>query len=1130
MLSRPHSRPSSRIDRKLRFAELGPNDVYVYESAPPSPKRQPLALPPAKGDGTAISLGKWSGRMSPIAVPTPQPLPQPLPTGVSEPSSEDSVGASSFGSAEPEEGTPEFIRRRYFPDASANDPNLAWMQGSPLSTSADQATTFLRFDLSGNTIPISVATQLPTHLGLHHHSEGSTAGYTLDDIFLLSRSTVPAQRATMLGVLASIVLKLGKAVKGEYSGLEELLTRAEDFRRRIMAAGVEAMNERGSVGVRAIQVVWASIVGWDEEQIQIKGVELQKESDIAITSLQFDFFLPQVVHAFSQGDIPLESSNQLLAILDRLGKQSNKIAETIVQTPDLLTTILRTFLLIHTPTSQNGRHPEPLAIDLLITLASASRSNAEALSGLQNTKEMKGTSKPRWLMDLVGTEEISGPRELEGPACTLLRFITMLPPSYPLPSPQIINLLTLTLRFYCVLASYGLCSYIAKIAVEPFSHLGQYVTSPICGSQALKIAWLNLQSMWTLCATDPHKTTPVHDLLWSQVVGWLWEDEVALIAQNLENREEDWKLWDAVWRAEAQWLEGCKINSIKGGEAERLKFVECSGTAFGNGTRGQVVLRAMGALQKDLEADDVSKDLGGAALHAGLLRAAIQVWLASLPPHLEGPPPSPPFDLPFPAMSAICAKLVTHPLWDRVHAGGIAPRNYVYIRQLSGFLNSYLLLSRRLPGISEELWIAQALSILPRFIPGDEDFATSVIERLLCLIDSHWVNRRNIISPTAVWDRGGLAILQPFFLHTILPTKTPRVAPLRPGPESIANSSTLRLPMCASREKYGLPLSHDWSLTPMDHLLRSADSEAFKNLPSGWDSSELEITRATLFFSNFCRDTLERFSLNQLSLSREEAIFGCMKVFMLEHGQPDSNLPGDVFRDPIVDKLMLQTLEPYSYENAAAQSLRTAHSLEKVAAKLLGRSIPFYQFYTDFVALYDAISFSEPTFAKLLLPPTSMHYALDYRKHLWDDFNHIIKTIRTPCNQVLSSDLREYLYPVESDSQLIAAFLRAILKGPLEGFVRLVAVHHIASSIWQDLQDEGSWNKVRAEKLIKVVVAQGNNDVVREVVSYRQKLSGPIWIPPVCFESLSEVGGARLAWIRELGDANVISCVEKLLL
>jgi hypothetical protein len=93
----------------LRFAELSPQDVYVYESAPPSPKRGVLALPPPDpmSDVSVISFGKWNGHM----VPQPPLLEQP----------------STHEGNEPEEGSPEYIRRRFFPNAQGDDPNLAWM-------------------------------------------------------------------------------------------------------------------------------------------------------------------------------------------------------------------------------------------------------------------------------------------------------------------------------------------------------------------------------------------------------------------------------------------------------------------------------------------------------------------------------------------------------------------------------------------------------------------------------------------------------------------------------------------------------------------------------------------------------------------------------------------------------------------------------------------------------------------------------------------------------------------------------------------------------------------------------------------------------------------------------------------
>ena len=50
---------------------------------------------------------------------------------------------------------------------------------------------------------LRVNLSLPTHLGIHHHAEGSRAGYTLDELLLLTRSGVGVQRSTTLEVLGS---------------------------------------------------------------------------------------------------------------------------------------------------------------------------------------------------------------------------------------------------------------------------------------------------------------------------------------------------------------------------------------------------------------------------------------------------------------------------------------------------------------------------------------------------------------------------------------------------------------------------------------------------------------------------------------------------------------------------------------------------------------------------------------------------------------------------------------------------------------------------------------------------------------------------------------------------------------
>ncbi|OBZ71481.1 hypothetical protein A0H81_08495 [Grifola frondosa] len=228
-------------------------------------------------------------------------------------------------------------------------------------------------------------------------------------------------------------------------------------------------------------------------------------------------------------------------------------------------------------------------------------------------------------------------------------------------------------------------------------------------------------------------------------------------------------------------------------------------------------------------------------------------------------------------------------------------------------------------------------------------------------------------------------------------------------------------------------------------------------------------------------------------------VFGCMKVFMLEHGQQENNSAEEVFRDGVVGQFMTELLSPFT-SAASPSSLSLPppppgpdDGLDVVATRFLSASTPFYQYYTDFVGLYDAISFAHPLFASLLLPPTSMRYLVDYRKYLWADYNHVLRTVRTSIGAVVAGSVGEYLWPAETDADVTGAYLRALVRGPLEGFVRLGATGETAS------------------KLLMGVVDQGNLDVIREVVLYRQVREGTALIPPACFEQSGDWKAFRFA-------------------
>lgn len=96
---------------------------------------------------------------------------------------------------------------------------LHWTQDlPPLRRQQTQERMQARFSLQGELLEPDV--DLPTHLGLHHHGEeAERAGYSLQELFHLTRSQVSQQRALALHVLSQIV---GRAQAGWTASLQQL--------------------------------------------------------------------------------------------------------------------------------------------------------------------------------------------------------------------------------------------------------------------------------------------------------------------------------------------------------------------------------------------------------------------------------------------------------------------------------------------------------------------------------------------------------------------------------------------------------------------------------------------------------------------------------------------------------------------------------------------------------------------------------------------------------------------------------------------------------------------------------------------------------------------------------------------
>lgn len=113
---------------------------------------------------------------------------------------------------------PEFFNKlheKYYPDLPKETHKLSWMT-EPLPKgviTTYESISDMRFDFKGDIVQLDgedAKKDVPTYLGLHHHSENpQLAGYTLAELLHLSRSVVPSQRCFSIQMLGRILHKLG---------------------------------------------------------------------------------------------------------------------------------------------------------------------------------------------------------------------------------------------------------------------------------------------------------------------------------------------------------------------------------------------------------------------------------------------------------------------------------------------------------------------------------------------------------------------------------------------------------------------------------------------------------------------------------------------------------------------------------------------------------------------------------------------------------------------------------------------------------------------------------------------------------------------------------------------------------
>ncbi|PGH10953.1 hypothetical protein AJ79_05199 [Helicocarpus griseus UAMH5409] len=187
----------------------------------------------------------------------------------------------------------EDLQTHYFPDVPHDPSSLSWLKPSddpssdvhtdstspyhPDSAATSVSPASLRFSLAGNLLAPRTSLSIPTTLGLHHHADDpEAAGYTIPELAILSRSSLPAQRCLAWQILGRILFRLGNGEFGErgsalVEGLWSVVEREGVVAGMLAEAGGGSGDNKsgsgggpnaGRIGRHASAKAWATEAVW----------------------------------------------------------------------------------------------------------------------------------------------------------------------------------------------------------------------------------------------------------------------------------------------------------------------------------------------------------------------------------------------------------------------------------------------------------------------------------------------------------------------------------------------------------------------------------------------------------------------------------------------------------------------------------------------------------------------------------------------------------------------------------------------------------------------------------------------------------------------------------------------------
>ncbi|XP_060031036.1 RNA polymerase II-associated protein 1 isoform X2 [Erinaceus europaeus] len=936
---------------------------------------------------------------------------------------------------------------------------LHWTQDlPPLQQQQTQERMQARFSLQGELLAPDV--DLPTHLGLHHHGEeAERAGYSLQELFYLTRSQVSQQRALALHVLAQVI---SRAQAGEFGDrLEDSILRLlldagflfllrfslDDRVDGVIAAAVHAL--RALLVVPGDEELLDSTFSWylgsvvfplmpskedkeDEDEDEQPTAEKAKKksperggrppSDLArhdvIKGLLATSLLPRLRYILEVICPGPSVVLDILAVLIRLARHSLEAATRVLECPRLIETVVQEFLPTNWtpvepgPATSLHRVPCAAAMKLLRVLASASRNIA---ARLLNNFDLRSR---------------------------LCRFIAESPQELALPPEEAETLSTEAFRLWAVASSYGqgadLYRDYPKTRLLPFISWTQVsglkpLVEP-CLRQTLKMlprseVWYALGSVPTACLLF----LGAYYQSWSQQPGVCPEDWL----QDMEHLSEELLLpllhhptLGNLWEALGHCSPLCNpLSCAPGPEAlPSLVSLGCSAScpllSLASSASPFPFLTALLALFNTLTR--LHKGLCG-QLAAILVAPGLQNYFLQCVNTMAAP------------------QLTPFSVW--------ALRHEHHLQYLALALAQRVAMLQSVSAPSTALHHSLALILLSRLLPGSEHLAQELL--LNCVFQPELLPEKASGGPEAAdfSDRLSLGSSKdPGCGRGALLAQACQNLPSIRGCYlshcSLAQASLLASQAIYQGELQQVPslllpvpkeplLPTDWPFLPLIHLYHRA-----LHTPSGPLSADtMGTTMRTLQWVL----VLESWRPQVLwAVPPAARLARLMCVFLAD---------SELFRETPIQHLVAALLGQLCQPEVLAK-LNLDCPLPGLAS--------FPDLYANFLEHFEAVSFGDPLFGTLVLLPLQRRFSVTLRLALFGEHVGALRALGLPLTQ-LPVSLEYYVGPPEDNLDLLQLYFHALVTGALRQdwcpVLYVVAIAHVNNFIFS--QDPKSSDDVK---------------------------------------------------------------------